>query len=668
MTCTHVGRTFVFAASFIFATAITAQGAKNSESLLPASTTGWLSVGDVERLRADFLTTQLGELVQDPAMKPFIEQLTAQIQASNSKRFERLGITLEDLSGIPSGEVATAVVAPTPTSAATVLIVDVTGREEGAQAVLTKVSANLTRQGGKRLRRTAGDVVSVFELPKREGDKAARLAISFLKDGLLVLGDDLRVVEDILKAASTDRKDSLASVAGFLACQERCRAGEMEKAPHARWYIEPFGYVASMRIINPPKQPKEMDLYKALRNSGFTAVRALGGTVTFADGEYQMRHRTFIYAPQAPQTAASNAERFTLSARMLDFPNGKDLAPQRWVPPHLAVYSTWNWNTHKAFAASEKLVDELAGDPGVFRDLLDSIRDAKNGPQVDIEKEIVAHLGQRMTVLSDYQTPVGPRSERVLVAIEAGDEQQLALGIEKAMKNDKDVRRREFEGHVIWESVTHATELAEPDLQIEIEGGEVQHADLEVEEEEPIAFQPGKSRTPKGRKGKTGNRQTQRVLPASAFCVAFGHLFVGSHADILEKTLRFAAENREAAEPKGLSTAADYQAVQAVLDTLAASESSFRFFSRTDEEFRVTYELVKTGEMPKAESLFGKILNELLGDGKPGAVRKPRIDGTSLPAFDSVRRYFGPSGAVVTTEKDGWFATGVTLRKTSVGE
>ena len=44
------------------------------------------------------------------------------------------------------------------------------------------------------------------------------------------------------------------------------------------------------------------------------------------------------------------------------------------------------------------------------------------------------------------------------------------------------------------------------------------------------------------------------------------------------------------------------------------SEISFRFFSRTDEEYRPTYELIRQGRMPEAESLFGKLLNRMLAE------------------------------------------------------
>jgi hypothetical protein len=88
-------------------------------------------------------------------------------------------------------------------------------------------------------------------------------------------------------------------------------------------------------------------------------------------------------------------------------------------------------------------------------------------------------------------------------------------------------------------------------------------------------------------------------------------------------------------------------------------------FSRTDEEYRPVYELFRAGRMPESETMFGKLLNVLLGDTRAGVPRTPRLDGSKLPDFEAVRRYFGPAGVTIATEPEGWFLTGFTLNKQS---
>jgi hypothetical protein len=108
----------------------------------------------------------------------------------------------------------------------------------------------------------------------------------------------------------------------------------------------------------------------------------------------------------------------------------------------------------------------------------------------------------------------------------------------------------------------------------------------------------------------------------------------------------------------------EYQLVRSELERLAADKPvCARTFSRTDEEYRSVYELIRAGRMPESESLLGKLLNAVLGDGKEGVPRAARIDGSKLPDYEAVRRYFGPAGLFVTSEANGWFISGFTLSK-----
>ena len=88
-----------------------------------------------------------------------------------------------------------------------------------------------------------------------------------------------------------------------------------------------------------------------------------------------------------------------------------------------------------------------------------------------------------------------------------------------------------------------------------------------------------------------------------------------------------------------------------------------RVFSRTDEEYRPTYELVRQNKMPESETMLARLLNVLFGEGKKGQVRAQRIDGSQLPEYEVVRRYLGPAGLQATSEPGGWYLKGFTLSK-----
>jgi hypothetical protein len=110
-----------------------------------------------------------------------------------------------------------------------------------------------------------------------------------------------------------------------------------------------------------------------------------------------------------------------------------------------------------------------------------------------------------------------------------------------------------------------------------------------------------------------------------------------------------------------LASADDFHLVAAQAQALGIGPLSFRIFSRVDQEFLPTYELVRTGQMPHSETLLAKLLNSVAGDGKDAPPRKQRIDGHDLPEFPAVQRYLGPGGTFVTSLDNGWMCTGLMM-------
>lgn len=646
-----------------------------ADQLLPSSTKGAVLIPSWDKLETAFDATQIGQLLLDPVMKPFVDDLKIQLKSKGSQRLEKLGVTVDDLRAIHGGEIALALTLPKPNVAAIVLIIDVTGHETEAAALQVKVSKNLLAQGGQLLGTKNG--IGHFRLARGQGDTKDRFAANFLKKQSLVLTDDLATAELISAALDQPRVDSLKNIVAYQAIGKKLTQSSGDLQPQVRWYLDPFGYTEAMRVLDPPdaKPQGTADLLKVLRNQGFAAVLAIGGHVNFSTGQQELLHRTFVYAPG---NTTPGAERFTLGARLLDFPATTDLHVQPWIPREIATYATFNWKLRERFPAAETLVDEYVGGKGTFRDVLDSLSTEPDGPKVDIEKEIIANLSQRFTLMTDYQLPINQKSERLLVGIEIDlaknnqPEQTVSNAIKRMMQSDARVRPVQHNGITIWETVQEKANVV-PELQISVQGGAIQHDALE-----PTAFQapakgvPGKRLRP-GQKGPNG-KPVQKDLPNSAVAVANGHLYIASHVDILIKVINHASQVK--AQTAGiiavgktspsLDSSSDLNMILLEMEQgFHAKEICFRHFSRTDEEYRPTYELMRNGQMPTSETVFGKMLNSMFGDKKPGAgPREQKIDASKLPEFDVVRRYLGPAGAFMTVEQDGWLLTGFTLRKT----
>lgn len=615
-----------------------AEGARPAEKLLPASTKSFISVPDVDALRAQWDNTQWGALAKDPLMKPFIEDLNRQLMKRLNSTGYRLGLTLEDLDGVYGGEVAFANIEPKEKPKyATALLVDVTGKVEEAKAVVKKATDNLVKDGAKRKDFTVKGIEVVgLLIPGKEAGAKDRNVYYLIAENRLIAVDHPDVVGEIVVRLTADREDSLDSVEAFQATFARCDKEIGEMKPHIRWFVEPFGYARISRAANGGVRKKgDTDVVAALEKQGFTAIQGAGGYLFLATGEHELLHHSFVYAPAVKRKDGdASKHKYDLAARMLNFPNGGSLVPHDWTPRDGAVYASFNLKAKEGFEYSKSLVNEMLDSEGedYFEDILASLRDDPHGLQIDIRKEIVAKLGERAIVLSDYRLPITPESERMLVAVELTDPEAVEASINRAFKNDPDaIPRRDHKGpQIIWELV----------------------APENKERRRPMGA-GGAGRFDR----RKDDKKRERQVPNSAVTVAHGHLMVATHVDFIVDMLE------KGGVGNSLKDSVDYQTTMKAVEKLGAGEDSFRFFSRTDEEWRPTYELIRSGRMPESKTLVGQLLNRVLGSGEEGVVRKQEIDPAKMPEFEVARRYLGPAGMFVRSEDDGWYISGCVLAK-----
>lgn len=470
---------------------------------------------------------------------------------------------------------------------------------------------------------------------KVNAEAATKQAFYCLTGNLLVVADDLGVLCGILKRRGGEADDSLANHKPFQIIMERCKSDHGEaKPPQIRWYLSPLAYAETQRAATPANlRRKGKSIIEVMRNQGVGAVQGIGGLADFSSEGFELVHRTSVYAPKPYEN----------SMKMLVMPNRADFMPQDWVPRDIATYTTLYFDILNAFDNFGPLFDELVGQGsrGAWEETKESLKLDPHGPQVDLREELVEHFGERVSMLTDYQLPITKTSERLLFAIEVKNAKAVAKAIEKLLKDDPTVKRREKAGHIIWEVVG---EKVEPP-KMEFEFGDLP----------PVApAHPPRKNNPWE---DDEEDKPKRLLPHAAVTVCNGHLFVASHIDFLLKII--APEK----EPDLLKDDVDYRLVAAEIDKIEPEQNCFRFFSRTDEEYRPTYELIRQNKMPESETMLARMLNVLFGEGKKGTTRAQKIDGSKLPEYQVVRRYLGPAGMQVTSEKDGWFLKGFTLSK-----
>lgn len=632
-----------------------------AEKLFPKSTQGFVSIANVEALIDHFNNTQLGQLTADPVMKPFTDDVKRQFESRWSNVHDRLGVTLEDLRDVPGGEVAIGLIEPAKKQSAIAISVDITGHEKQAQEMLDKINKNLTAEGAKRSELKApnfAEPIIQYLLPVPEEEReaegaqvggraatpgraatatevpAARYAFYFMSGNYLCTTDNLEVLHGIIARLSGKgpAEDTLALVPGFKMVSDRCASDAGTVVPQFRWFLHPIGYAAVARAATPPQQRRRgKSIFELLGNQGFDAIKGVGGYASFADESYDLIHRTAVYAPQP----------YVKSMKMLKFLNGEDYQPQDWVPSDIATYSTFYFDILNAFDNFGSLFDELygGGETGVWLDTLKSLKEDPHGPKIDLRKELIELLDHRISIVTDYQMPITTSSERILIGIQVkkDTDKDVAKAIEKMMKGDPSAKQRKEGDLVIWEIVEEESEANGPEVQF----GDEPDMNLDLKKK-PV-------------------KTEDRLFPHAAITVVNGQLYIASHLDFLQKILK-PHESRDL-----LRNAADFQLVNDTIEALQPKEKCVRVFSRTDEEYHATYEMIRENKMPESESMLARVLNQLFGEGKKH--RQQKLDGSQLPEYDTVRHYLAPAGLQATAEPDGWFIKGFTVSKaTALGE
>ncbi len=623
-----------WAVSLLVLSAATVWAGPPSDTLLPKTTKGYFSVAHPKQFDERWDKTQLGQMLNDESMQAFVTDLRKQMHDEFGAVELKLGITWDDLKGVTGGELSLAIIERKAPDAAMAMTIDITGHQKDADGLIAAMKQRFAARNAKTSTVQVGDTtLQVFTMIVDKPSNTQR-TVYFVKDDVLCVVDDLAEAEAMVKRFAGSASDNLKSVPAYIATMERCHkeAGNLE--PEARWFIEPFGFIFATRTLRQEPRHQTQDMAKILYENGFDAIEGAGGYVNqLVEGHLEFVLRTSFYAPPV-KGKESDPLRWNLSMRMMQFPNGPAVQPESWVPRMLASYNTINVNLVDAFDNVGPLVDAIQEHEDAWKNTLEGWTTDPYGPQVDVRKEFIGNMTNRVSVITNYDTPITPDSERSIFAIEAKNEAALAKTLERWMKNERDVKRREIGPYVIWERTAKSNAVEEPQVEV-----------------------PGFTTVGSG-SGGSKKREREHVIPNSAVTVALGHLMMASDVKYLTEILGGFAQRER------LGSAADYKQMVDVMSKLAPGDRSGWGFGRGDEEVRPIFEMIRENKMPESKSMMGKLLNNLLtteADRKAGTPRKQRVDGSNLPEFESVRRYFGPHAHVVRSEKDGWFITGAVL-------
>ncbi len=276
------------------------------------------------------------------------------------------------------------------------------------------------------------------------------------------------------------------------------------------------------------------------------------------------------------------------------------LKPESWAPASVATYQSWSFNFDESF----KNLNDLANtfQPGVLNVLEQQLVGPNGGEPLNFKKDVFDPLGNRVTMITDYKKPVTEDSQRVLVSVAVDDEKDFQATLTKLIgMAGANPKKREFQGATIYD-------FEIPDLP-NANGAKVQFKG-------PVSL-----------------------------TVAKHSLFISTAPEFLEQVLR-----------GGSAALADSSNYQSVARELPEKVSSLTYV-RPDEQARVSYDMLKSGQ-------FEKALQGAAVAGGPDVSKVGKLfDKDKLPDFSVFAKYLSQGGGYSTMDEDGMTFNSFTLRK-----
>ena len=412
------------------------------EKLLPKDTLAFFTISDVPEFRQKWDKTSVGQLLHDPKLKPFLDDVEKKIDEASKNMENETGVSIADLLEVPQGELTIALLEKPARKLSFVFMLEFGKNKATIEKLLKKFDEALEKEQAEHTTEEIEKIaVHVYTLKNPEPDNPFKTITYFTDESFLVFSTEIEAIKEVLERWEGDSDDSLADNDQFKYIQSKCKLDSGE--PLLKWYINPIGLIQSGITMAQATIPQAGLAAAFLPMFGVDGWKGWGGTLDFDEGEFEGVSNSFIFA-ENPKGLMG----------VFLFPETQ-LVPPKWVPADIGSYNAANWNIAGAYTSIETLVDSFQGRGATGR-FLDQI--AEQGPMVHAKKDIIDHLDGKIHILqseakdSDDDAPPTPQ---VLAAFGLKDPAKIKKTLAAAAKSAaSNLETREFNGETIYEIFT----------------------------------------------------------------------------------------------------------------------------------------------------------------------------------------------------------------------
>ncbi|MFQ5732862.1 MAG: DUF3352 domain-containing protein [Planctomycetaceae bacterium] len=413
---------------------------------LPPDVYAYVTIPSVPELKKRLKGSTYGEIYRDKAFAEFIKDVEVQIKKGSAEIEKQIGLKLDDLLEIPSGEIAIAVGKSDRPVPAIAVFLDFGKNEETVDKILTLATKDLKKKQGfdRRIITHKGTKITSYfrKGADDEEDKDAAKKMDqayFIKDTFFVFGTDVAFLKQVVDRWDGRPAKSFATTPAYKYIKARTKTS---RPPVVTWYVDPLGLV-NAAILNNPELGAGAGLAMGfLKPLGVTNFKAVGGSMDLDVGGYDSLSKTVMYV-DLPATGALDLFKFPAVVQQ----------PPKWVPADASNYMALNWSLPAAYKAVATIYGTISfGGPEALGKQIDEWSKDPAGPGIHVKKDLLDQLDGRMHVFSDFTDPDDATTVRALFALGTKDAAKIEAVLKKlAALPTFPGRSRKFKEHTIYE-------------------------------------------------------------------------------------------------------------------------------------------------------------------------------------------------------------------------
>ena len=403
-----------------------------AEKVLPANTLFMTKIEKMESLREGFLASQIGQLMADPGMKPFMDKLHSILEKPSEQLKEAVGLTVPELLTLPQGQVFVSLIGQTNEKVPVALFISAdAGTNAAKMAEFMAAVDKVAEQQGAGVATDQFEGLTLHVITNK--DDATAPPMVWAQNGTVFhIASSPELMKE-MASHPTGRENSLATNELFGAVTKK-----LGTDPQVSWFLDiqqALGIASQMAGQN----GVDADTVTAqIQQLGLNGLKAMGGRYDLNQGDFDSVYKMFVYAPSPVQGVL----------KMLAMPT-QDLSPEPWVPGTVASYQATSLDLDATWKAITELADTYA--PGVL-DQVEQGLAAGNGGGLKFKDDLIGPLGKRITVVSDFKKPITEASQRGVVAVALDDSKAFQNTLNKIFElAGATPKQRSFQGTNIYD-------------------------------------------------------------------------------------------------------------------------------------------------------------------------------------------------------------------------